>query len=110
VHLRDALVEEGGGSYPGRVARRGNKPRQQERKARNISATAKLFQPDPAYEAPFTEERRQRVLQKFANLTSRGMTLSFVSMGITVNASNPGELHRETAKALAEITKGQTPS
>ena len=47
---------------------------------------------------------------RFSNLVSRGLTLSFVSMGLTVRASNPEELRRETANVLAKMTKAQTPS
>jgi hypothetical protein len=92
------------------VSRRGSKRRQTERKARNRERTAKLAEHDPSYDEPLTEERRRRTLLRFSNLVSRGLTLSFVSMGLTVRASNPEELRSETTKVLAELTKGRTPS
>jgi hypothetical protein len=92
------------------MSRRGNKQRQRERKARNREERARPTAHDPAYDEPWTEARHQRVLQKFSCLRSRGLVLRFETLGLTVKASNPEELHRETLKALAEMTKGQIPS
>jgi hypothetical protein len=92
------------------MSRRGNKVRQRKRRARNVERQARLNEPDPSYDEPLTEARRQRNIQRFSCLVSRGLTVRIVSMGITVKASNPEELTRETAKALGELTKGQVPS
>jgi hypothetical protein len=56
---------------------------------------------------PLSDEERARALARFRGMRGRALTLNFVPMGPTVEASNPAELQEAADAALVAATLDQ---
>ena len=60
--------------------------------------------------APLTEVEEQRLRQRFARMTGRSISLSFVAIGPEVEAASPEELVERTDAIVVALARRQIPS